>query len=142
MTSPASDPRMTAELVRADAKNVDIKLVIDGQMHLLAWRRRLVGDEVLVNGVRQQASGGLWGRETVYGLVFGRNEYGEGGERLMLSIDPREDYSDWSGHPRLRGVRLESANGLLLSFGSLDPVKYRRPASFSEWLKQSLGIQI
>jgi hypothetical protein len=139
--SEAGEKRITAELVRADVRNVDIKLVIDGKMHLLAWRRRALEDEVLVNGVRQQRSGGMWGRETVYGLVFGRNEYGEGGERLMLSIDPREDYSDWSGHPRLRGVRLESAEGLLLSFGSLDPVKYRRPASFGEWLKQSLGIQ-
>jgi hypothetical protein len=139
---PRKPPRITAELVRVEAKKVDIKLVINGEMHLLAWRRHAFHDEVTVNGVRQHESRGIGKRETLYGLVFGKSREGEGGLRLLFTVDPRQDMNtmDWSGHTRLRGVRLESAEGVLMSYGNLDPRAYTAPTTFAEWLKKSLGI--
>ena len=48
---------------------------------------------------------------------------------------------NWNGHTRLSGVRLESGEGVLLSYGTLDPRAYEKPASFAEWIKKSMGIQ-
>lgn len=136
----APRPRITAELVRAEPRRVDIKLVIDGQLHLLAWRRHAFRDDVLMNNVVQRHTSSR--RETVYGLVFGKSPEGEGGERLLLTIDPKPDWNsmDWTGETRIRGVRLESAENLLVSYGSLDPRALRAPTTFTEWLKKSMGI--
>lgn len=134
--------RITAELVRIETRKVDIKLVIDGEMHLLAWRRHALFDEVLVNNVRQQVSKSLANRETLYGLVFGKSPEGEGGVRILFAVDPRQDWShmDWNGHTRLRGVRLEAGEGVLLAYGSLDPRAFQAPTTISEWIKKSMGI--
>ena len=86
---------MDAELVRMTGSEVDIKITNGDKMHVLQWRRRLLSDEVLLDGKRQAMSYGLWGREKVYGLVFGRDEMGEAGDRVMLIIDPRWD-SNWT----------------------------------------------
>lgn len=134
--------RISAELVRVEQKRVDIKLVVNGEMHLLAWRRHAFRDEVSVNNVVQQASKGMGERETLYGLVFGKTPEGEGGTRILFTIDPHPDWNtyDWSGRTKLKGVRLESADGVFLSYGSLDPRAYTAPTTFAEWLKKSMGI--
>jgi hypothetical protein len=133
---------ITAEIVRIEAKKVDIKLLINGEMHLLAWRRTAFQDEITVNGVQQHLSRGIAGRETLYGLVFGKSKEGEGGVRVLFTIDPKPDWSsiNWSGETRLSGVRLEAGEGVLLSYGTLDPRSFQKPESFSEWIKKTMGI--
>ena len=69
---------MHAEIVRLSLHHVDIKIVKDDRMHVLQWRRNLLWDEVLLDGKRQASSHGLFGREKVYGLVFGRAPDGSG----------------------------------------------------------------
>ncbi len=138
-------PRITAELVRIETKKIDIKLMIDGEMHLLAWRRHAFRDEVLVNGRCQQESRGV-NRETLYGLVFGRKPEVEGpdsgGVRVLFTVDPKEDWSrmDWNGVTRLRGVRLESGDGVLLSYGNLDPRTFEAPKPLSAWVEEAIGL--
>ncbi|MEO1476525.1 MAG: hypothetical protein AAFS13_09095, partial [Pseudomonadota bacterium] len=125
---------MYAEIVRLTGSEVDIKIVNQEKMHVLQWRRRLFADEVLLDGKSQAMSYGLLGREKVYGLVFGRDDDGQGGERVMLIVDPRPRY-DWEGHGHVRGVRLERADGPLFAYGSLDPRSMEKPATFAEWMK-------
>lgn len=133
---------ITAELVRVEAKKVDVKLLINGEMHLLAWRRMAFHDEVTVNGVEQARSSALGKRETLYGLVFGKNREGEGGVRVLFTIDPKQDWTsmNWNGEMRLSGVRLEAGEGVLLSYGTLDPRSFQKPTSFGEWVKKTMGI--
>ena len=135
-------PRITAELVRIETRKIDIKLMINGEMHLLAWRRHAFYDEVLVNGVRQHDSRGF-SRETLYGLIFGKNREGEGGVRVLFSVDPKPDWAsmNWNGEMRLSGVRLEAGEGVLLSYGTLDPQSFQKPATFTDWVKKTMGIQ-
>ncbi|WP_373008231.1 hypothetical protein [Hyphomonas sp.] len=56
---------MHAEIVRLSLHHVDIKIVSGDRMHVLQWRRNLLWDEVLLDGSRQAAIHGLWGRENV-----------------------------------------------------------------------------
>ena len=133
---------MHAEIVRITRHQVDIKITNNGQMHVLQWRRNLLWDEVLLDGKRQAASHGLWGREKVYGLIFGRDEAGEGGTRVMLIIDPRTDYSNWfSAHHHMSGVRLEAHDGPIISYGTLDPRSMQKPSTFSDWMKKTMGME-
>ena len=49
---------------------------------------------------RQQAqSRGLGKRETLYGRVFGKSPEGEGGIRVLFTVDPKQDWGsiDWNG---------------------------------------------
>lgn len=132
---------MHAEIVRLSLHHVDIKIVSGERMHVLQWRRNLLWDEVLLDGKRQAASRGLWGRENVYGLVFGRDLDGSGGEQVMFLIDPCVGSSNWSsGEQRVRGVRLEGRDGPLVSYGTLDPKSLEKPATFSDWMKKSMGM--
>ena len=132
---------MHAEIVRLSLHHVDIKIVSDERMHVLQWRRNLLWDEVLLDGKRQAASRGLWGRENVYGLVFGRDLDGSGGEQVMFLIDPGVGHSSWSsGEQRVKGVRLEGRDGPLVSYGTLDPKSLEKPATFSDWMKKSMGM--
>ena len=132
---------MHAEIVRLSLHHVDIKIVSDERMHVLQWRRNLLWDEVLLDGKRQAASHGLWGRENVYGLVFGRDLDGSGGEQVMFLIDPGLGSSSWSsGEQRVKGVRLEGRDGPLVSYGTLDPKSLEKPATFSDWMKKSMGM--
>ena len=132
---------MHAELVRVSLHEVDIKIVADERMHVLQWRRNLLWDEVLLDGKRQASSHGLFNREKVYGLVFGRGEDGKGGHQVMLILDPGYGAYDYSNNgQRLKGVRLESVDGALVAYGSLDPKALETPATFADWMKKSMGM--
>lgn len=132
---------MHAELVRVALHEVDIKIVADERMHVLQWRRNLLWDEVLLDGKRQASSHGLFNREKVYGLVFGRDEDGKGGHQVMLILDPGYGAYDYSNNgQRLKGVRLESVDGALVAYGSLDPKALEKPATFADWMKKSMGM--
>ena len=132
---------MRAEIVRLSLHHVDIKIVTEDRMHVLQWRRNLLWDEVLLDGKRQASSHGLWGREKVYGLVFGRNLEGRGGEQVMLLLDPGMD-SNWTdGTQRVKGVRLEGRDGPLVSYGTLDPRTLQKPATFADWMKKNMGME-
>lgn len=133
---------MQAEIIRLTTGAVDIKIMTGKDMHVLQWRRNMFWDELLLDGKRQAASKGLWGRESIYGLVFGRNEDGEGGRRVIFTIDTRHDWDswDWDGYNRPRGVRLETSDELLIAFGTLDPAELEKPATFTEAIKKTLGM--
>lgn len=132
---------MHAELVRVALHEVDIKIVADERMHVLQWRRNLLWDEVLLDGKRQASSHGLFNREKVYGLVFGRDEDGKGGHQVMLILDPGYGAYDYSNNgQRLKGVRLESVDGALVAYGSLDAKALEKPATFADWMKKSMGM--
>ncbi|MEQ9504977.1 MAG: hypothetical protein RLO80_01815 [Hyphomonas sp.] len=132
---------MHAELVRVSLHEVDIKIVSGDRMHVLQWRRNLLWDEVLLDGKRQASSHGLWGREKVYGLVFGRDAQGQGGDQVMLLLDPGYGSYDYSHNGQhIKGVRLEGVEGTLVSYGSLDPKTLEKPATFADWMKKSMGM--
>lgn len=132
---------MQADIVRLGLHQVDLKIMNGERMHVLQWRRRLTHDEVLLDGKTQATSYGFWGREKVYGLVFGRNEAGEGGERVMLIVDPA-NADRWSGlDHRLAGIRLEAAEGPIIAYGSLDPKALQKPSTFTDWMKKSMGME-
>jgi hypothetical protein len=132
---------MHAELVRVALHEVDIKIVAGTRMHVLQWRRNLLWDEVLLDGKRQASSHGLFNREKVYGLVFGRDADGRGGDQVMLIHDPGYGTYDYTHNgQKLKGVRLESVEGTLVSYGSLDPKALEKPATFADWMKKSMGM--
>lgn len=131
---------MRAEIVRLALHHVDLKIISGERMHVLSWRRTLFWDEVLLDGKRQAHSTGLWGREKVYGLVFGRDAEGNGGERVMLLLDPKSD-SNWSENQKISGIRLETANGPMVAYGTLDPKSLEKPATFSDWMKKQMGME-
>ena len=132
---------MHAEIVRLGLHQVDIKIVNGESMHVLQWRRNLLWDEVLLDGKRQAHSSGLMGREKVYGLVFGRDVEGRGGEQVMLLLDT-STHADWTdGTQRVKGVRLEGRDGPLVAFGSLDPKNLEKPATFGDWMKKNMGME-
>jgi len=73
--------------------------------------------------------------------VFGRDDEGNGGERVMLLLDPRNS-DRWAGTgDTLAGVRLETANGPLVAYGTLDPKSLEKPATFSAWMKKQMGME-
>ncbi|MCF6328787.1 MAG: hypothetical protein L3J02_03180 [Henriciella sp.] len=130
---------MHADIVRLASREIDIKIVNDDQMHVLQWRRNLFWDEVLLDGKRQAHSRGLWGREKVYGLVFGRDRDGQGGKQVMLIVDPKRDDWDWT-KKRVGGVRLEGKDGPIIAYGTLDPQSLEKPATFANWRKKTMGM--
>lgn len=132
---------MHAEIVRLGLHQVDIKIVNGEDMHVLQWRRNLMWDEVLLNGKRQAHSSGFFGREKVYGLIFGADEKGQGGTQVMLLLDPSTEYGNWSNSQRLSGVLLEAKDGPIVSYGSLDPQALQKPATFSDWMKKTMGME-
>jgi len=131
---------MQAEIVRLGLHHVDIKVVIGDDMHVLQWRRNLLWDEVLLNGKRQAHSSGFTGREKVYGLVFGAGPEGQGGTQVMLLLDPKTGDS-WNSNPRISGVRLESKDGPIVAYGTLDPQALQKPATFADWMKKNMGME-
>lgn len=132
--------QMKADIVRLSTKAIDIKLTIDGNMHIVQWRRNLFWDTVMVDGKAQHKSTGMWGRERVFGLVFGKDENGVGGERMLFTVDP--DAADWSGMTNdASGVRLETANGPLIAHGTLDPKTYEKPKNWSEYIRKKMGVE-
>lgn len=131
---------MHADLVRIGLHDIDIKIMNGDKMHVLQWRRRMFWDEVLLDGKVQAKSAGLWGREKVYGLVFGRDLEGNGGQRTMFIIDPETNWMNWSRN-ELSGVRLEVAEGPLIAHGTLDPRNLEKPSTFSDWMKKTIGME-
>ncbi len=131
---------MRAELVRLSLHQVDIKIVNGESMHVLQWRRRLFWDEVRLDGKIQASSAGIWGREKVYGLVFGRDLEGNGGQRTMLLIDPSTNAWNWN-QDQISGVRLEMSDGPLVAYGTLDPQTLEKPSTFSDWMKKNIGME-
>lgn len=131
---------MHAEIVRLGLHQVDIKVVDGEKMHVLQWRRNLLWDEVLLNGNRQAHSGGFMGREKVYGLVFGADENGANGTQVMLLLDPSTEHGNWSNSQRISGIRLESKDGPIVSYGTLDPQALQKPATFADWMKKTMGM--
>ena len=132
---------MHAELVRLSLHHVDIKILNGERMHVLQWRRNLLWDEVLLDGKRKASSHGLWGREKVYGLVFGRREDGSGGEQVMLLLDTGTNHDWMNSTQRIKGVRLEGRDGPLVSYGTLDPKTLEKPATFADWMKKNMGME-
>ena len=132
---------MHAELVRLSLHEVDIKITKGERMHVLQWRRNLLWDEVLLDGKRQAHSGGFFGREKVYGLVFGADKEGKGGDQVMLIVDPNTEYGNWGGSQRISGVRLEAKDGPVVAYGTLDPQSLEKPSTFADWMKKSMGME-
>ncbi len=131
---------MHAEIVRLGLHQVDIKVVIEDRMHVLQWRRNLMWDEVLLDGKRQAYSLGMMGREKVYGLVCGADADGRGGTQVMLLLDPSTEQGKWGHNQRIGGIRLESKDGPVVSYGTLDPQALQKPATFADWMKKSMGM--
>lgn len=114
-----------AELIARQWRRADVKLVINGEMHVLRWRRGWLADEVLFDGRPVARATGLFGRDATFGLSM--KTPGDETVRLLFAVDPAPDWDDWTGEMRPRGVRLETAEGPLVAFGSLAS---RRGASF------------
>jgi len=110
---------ISASILQRAWRKIDIKISVGGDMHILRWRRGWFVDEVLFDDRRVATATGLFGRETIYGLNIEIDD--ENAAKLILMIDPGEDWHDWSGEMRPRGVRLESADEALIAFGSLGP---------------------
>ncbi|MGF1543211.1 MAG: hypothetical protein ACFB00_01665 [Parvularculaceae bacterium] len=129
---------VTAECLTRAWRRADIKLNLDGQMHVLRWRRGPFADEVLFDERCVARSTGLFGRETIYGLA----PIAESGEeiRLLLTIDPELDWSDWSGATRIRGVRLETASEVLVAEGSFGPSPVDRFGEFFDRAVKAMGL--
>lgn len=133
---------MHAEIVRLGLHQVDIKVVNGESMHVLQWRRNLMWDEVLLDGKRQAHSSGFMGREKVYGLIFGADADGIGGTQVMLLLDPSTEQGNWGqASQRLSGIRLESKDGPIVSYGTLDPQALEKPATFADWMKKTMGME-
>lgn len=117
MSEIPANSDINATLINRAWRRVDIKICVGEQMHVLRWRRGWFIDEVLFDERRVATSSGLFGRDT----IFGMNIKVPSGEetRLLLTIDPESDWTDWEGTGRPRGVRLETAGDTLFATGSL-----------------------
>ena len=113
---------LSASLLGRSWRKVDVKLAIDGDMHILRWRRGWFVDEVLFDDRRVATSTGVFGRETIFGLEMKARS----GElvKLLFVIDAEPDWNDWSGESKPRGVKLETADQSLIAHGSLGPDRY------------------
>lgn len=129
---------MQAELLASAWRRVDIKLTLDGAMHLLAWRRRWFHDEVLFDGRRVASAPGVFTREGSFGFEIRR----ENGEtlRLLLTVDPNEDESAWSMSMRPGGVRLETAEEALIATGTLGPPRADAFSDLFSRAAKALGL--
>ncbi len=127
-----------AQITRIAGGLVDIKINVDGELRLIAWRRRALRDEVSLDGrVIRTVTG--FRRETVYGLNFDNpDEPDQPGARVLLTVDPTTDWLDpqymIDGEERPRGVRIETAERVLAAAGSLDPDRQARDnESYDDW---------
>lgn len=110
---------LSASLLSRAWRKVDVKLAIEGEMHILRWRRGWFMDEVLFDDRRVATATGVFSRETMFGLDIATDN--DGSVRLLFIIDPTPDWNDWSGDMKPRGVRLESASDAVIAIGSLGP---------------------
>ncbi len=110
---------ISASLLSRRWRRIDIKVNVGGELHVLRWRRGWFADAVLFDDRCVASSGGLFNRETLFGLNVKTPAGDE--TRLLFSIDPEPDWTDWRGTGRPGGVRLETAEHVLVSVGSLGP---------------------
>ena len=108
-----------ASLLNRAWRKVDVKLAIGGDMHVLRWRRRWFLDEVLFDDRRVATATGVFSRESIFGLDIESGD--DGRARLVFVVDAEPDWADWSSDGRPGGVRLESADAVLLAVGSCGP---------------------
>jgi len=108
----------SAELLTRAWRRIDVKIVLDGEIRLLRWRRGWLNDALWLDDRKIAEVRGLSGRETVYGLVFGENGREE---RALFTVDAQAGPWDWSGESRPRGVRIETADRVLPGCGALYP---------------------
>jgi len=119
LTNAQTTTGLSASLLSRAWRKVDIKLSIDGDMHILRWRRGWFVDEVLFDDRRVATTTGLFSREAIFGLNV---EAGSSGSvKLVLMIDAAAGWDDWSGEMKPRGVRLETADDALIAYGSFGP---------------------
>ncbi|MEM6538920.1 MAG: hypothetical protein AAF668_14470 [Pseudomonadota bacterium] len=122
---------MKADLICRKWRRVDVKLALEDNLHVIRWRRGVFADEVLFDGRKVAESRGLFGRETIFGLEMKTDN--EKVVRMLLTIDPSTDSLDMNGDMRPDGVRLETADDVLLAIGSLAPgTGDRAKAAFSD----------
>ena len=110
---------VSGDLISCEWRKVDLKLVVDGDIHLLRWRRGWFVDEVMFDDRRIATSTGVFGRESSYGLEL-KMENGAN-VKLLFVVDAAPDWNDMSGEMRPRGVRLETAEKKVVAFGSMRP---------------------
>lgn len=108
-----------ASLLTRAWRKVDVKLAIGGDMHVLRWRRRWFFDEVLFDDRRVALAKGVFSRESIFGLDI--DSGGDVRAKLVFVVDAEPDWTDWSGDGRPSGVRLETADAVLLAAGSCGP---------------------
>ncbi|MBT8471536.1 MAG: hypothetical protein HKN14_06630 [Marinicaulis sp.] len=115
-----------------------MKLSIDGELHILRWRRGWFVDEVLFDDRRVATSQGLFAREAFFG--FDINTGAGGSTKMVLLIDANMAWDEWTGEMRPPGVRLETAAETLIAAGSFDT---ERPSTFRDLYDRavkSLGL--
>jgi len=115
---------INAEVLSAEWPAVTIKLMIDGEMHCLRWRRRVLKDEVLFDGEVVGTADSLFQRETVFGVELPSAEEDAPGRRLLLTVDAQAIY-DWNWNcmvgsegAKVAGVRLDAGEAPVLVHGS------------------------
>ena len=109
----------SATLLHRAWRKIDVKLAINGNLHILRWRRGWFVDEVLFDDRRVATSSGLFSRETLFGFDISTGE--DDGLKLVLMIDAQPDWNDWTSEGKPGGVRLETADETLLAVGSFGP---------------------
>lgn len=122
---------MKADLISRRWCRIDLKLALDGQLHVIRWRRGLLADAVYFDGRKVAQSDGIFGRETIFGLEM--NTADGAVVRMLLSVDPAENVWDMKGDMRPGGVRLETADEVLLAIGTLGPGRIDR-------MRQTFGV--
>ncbi|MEL6362901.1 MAG: hypothetical protein AAFR21_17655 [Pseudomonadota bacterium] len=127
-----------ASLINRAWRRVDVKLAIDGDMHVLRWRRGWFSDDVFFDDRRIAQSTGLFGRETMFGLAM--KDDNEVEHRMIFTIDTSENAWDWSGEMRPGGVRLETANDTLIAYGTLAPSSRDNFKSMFDKAVKALGL--
>jgi len=130
---------IAAELISRAWRKVDVKLSVDGELHVLRWRRGWFVDEVLFDDRRVAAATGLFSRESVFGLDI-RADDGNA-VRLLFKIDAAPDWNDWTGEMRPRGVRLETADHALVAVGSLGPDRAEPFRRLYDRAVKALGLE-
>lgn len=129
---------VSANLLSRAWRKIDVKLAIDGEMHVLRWRRGWFVDEVLFDDRRVATSTGLFSRESIFGLDIAA---GDGGNvKLVFMIDTGADWNDLSGEMKPRGVRLETADASLIAFGSLGPDRWEPFRELYDQAIKAIGL--
>ena len=110
---------ISASILQSAWRKVDVKVSLNGDLHILRWRRGLFVDEVLFDDRRVATSSGLFVRESIYRLNIETPDAGP--VKLVFMVDPEPDWNDWSGKMAPRGIRVETADEALVAAGSLGP---------------------